>query len=196
MCTSFISPPFLLVFAEISWPDEHCQLNPVFLWTIVSVLDHVWLLFFLCCSLRNASGSSSGRQRWREWCVWPGPSAQFPELFQPGLWGGTPAAGPWSNCSTTASGHPWSVFHCVCLCLSLCKWLLFVELEDCILILLSLSQMKRGERRRRRNRSFCSAPLWFTQSRWHWSWNLPSPITHFPMQLYFRMTMENFWCCM
>lgn len=41
MCTSFISPPFLLVFAEISWPDEHCQLNPVFLWTIVSVLDSV-----------------------------------------------------------------------------------------------------------------------------------------------------------
>lgn len=124
--TSFIFPQFL--FALISWQGEHCQPNPMFVWTIEcqysTVLVHVWLLFFLCCSLRNASGSSSGRQRWREWCVWPGPSAQFPELFQPGLWGGTPAAGPWSNCSTTASGHPWSVFHCVCLCLSLCKWCL------------------------------------------------------------------------
>uniref|UniRef100_A0A673YIX6 E3 ubiquitin-protein ligase RNF10 n=1 Tax=Salmo trutta TaxID=8032 RepID=A0A673YIX6_SALTR len=53
-------------------------------------------------------------------------------------------------------GQSFTVFVCVLACVSDD---LFVELEDCILILLSLSQMKRGERRRRRNRSFCSAPL-------------------------------------
>lgn len=82
-------------------------------------------------------------------------------------------------------GQSFTVFVCVLACVSDA---LFVELEYCVLILFLLSQMKRGGRRRRsRNRSFCSAPLWFTQSRWHWSWNVslhllrfefdPSPIT-------------------
>lgn len=158
------------------------------------MLDHVWLLFFcaapsymlLAPPVADSDGESDGESN-----RVPVPSFQnsFSQAFEEAL---LQHQGP--TAPTQPLVIPGQSFTASLLVIDI-----FMAL-DCILIsFLTLFQRKREGKRRRRNRSFYSAPPWFTQSRLHWSWNfslyphtfylihLLLSLCHFSMQLYFRI---------
>ncbi len=80
---------------------------------LASLVPNSVNLVVICCDLyfslhsRHVAGPSSGRQWWREWRLWSGPSTQFPKLLQSGLWTGFVTAGPWKSNSSSGFTHPW-----------------------------------------------------------------------------------------